>query len=80
MVLSKTARGVMGGEENERMGTDIVGSVVMLRKSVARREISVCGHIVKNSIERRRIQGKVEGKWRSGTMIRRCSVFRYITS
>ena len=44
-----------------------IGSVLMLRKSMAERKIRFFGHIVrKNGMEKRLMQGKVEGKRRRG--------------
>ena len=44
-----------------------IGSVLMLRKSMAERKMRFFGHIVrKNGMEKRLMQGKVEGKRRRG--------------
>ena len=52
MVLSNTAQGVMDGEENEQIGLEKIGSVLMLRKGMAERMMRFFGHIVrKNGME-----------------------------
>ena len=56
----------MDGEENEQMG---VGEdwVCLLRKSMSERKMRFFGHIVrKNGMEKRLMQGKMEGKRRRG--------------
>ena len=46
---------------------DKIGSVFILGKSMAERQMRFFGHIVrKNSMEKRLIQGKLEGKRRRG--------------
>ena len=46
---------------------DKIGSVLVLRKSMAERKMRFFGHIVrKNGMEKRLMQGKVEGKRRRG--------------
>ena len=82
-MLSKTARGVMGGEENERMGMDKVGSVVMLRKRMANRKMRLFCHIVKHSIERILIPWKGEGgrqvaKWHADQTLHRLSLYHIL--
>ena len=58
----------MGGDENEQIGVlEKIGSVLMLRKSMAERKMMLFGHIVrKNGIEKRQMQGKMESKRRRG--------------
>ena len=61
-MLSKTTQGFNGEEENNRMG-DGHDWVLMLRKSMAERNMRFFEHIVrKNSMEKILIQRKMKGK------------------
>ena len=45
------------------MGVGEIGSVLMLRKSMLERKMRLFGHIIrKNGMEKRLMQGKMEGK------------------
>ena len=66
MVLSKTARGVMGEEENEQMGVGEEWLCFDVEKEYGG-GMRIFGHIVrKNGMEKRLMQGKVGGKRRRG--------------
>ena len=42
-------QGVMGDEENEKRMLDKIGSILMLRKSMAERNMTLFGHIVRTT-------------------------------
>ena len=53
--------------ERDQMALEKIGSVLMLRKSMSERKIRFVGHIVrKNGMEKRMMQGNMEGKRRRG--------------
>ena len=63
MVLSKTAQGVMGGEENEQMGDGQDLVCFHVKKEYGGEEDEVLWpHRPKNSMVKRLTQGKMEGK------------------
>ena len=55
------------GEEMNKWVLEEIGSVLMLRKSMSERKMRFFGHIVrKNGMEKRLMEGKMEGKRRKG--------------
>ena len=57
----------MDGEETNKWVLEKIGSVLMLRKSMSERKMMFFDHIFrKNGMEKRLMQGKMEGKRRRG--------------
>ena len=57
----------MDGEKTNKWVLEKIGSVLMLRKSMSERKMRFFGHIVrKNGMEKRLMQGNIEGNRRRG--------------
>ena len=57
----------MDGEKTNKLVLEKIGYVLMLRKSMSERKMRLFGHIIrKNGMEKRLMQGNMEGKRRRG--------------
>ena len=77
---------VMGEEENEKRMLDKIGSILMLRKSMAERNMTLFGHIVRTtawkSLTKAKMEASDEGAdmQRHGSRIRKNGICSFLCS